>query len=171
MRLAAMALIGLFGLLAALLGAAEPARADAPPQSDEPSVERWSADPRLWLALIEWRQRLRLELKSSRELCTAGTLTEISWQISGGTPPYELQVEGTPVNVDTDNIRINCGALSEAEAADEEAALAAKRVTRGGDGLQRRAAGGGARCDTGAGAAGANPAQLRVAFRDRGGCG
>ena len=129
MRVAALALIGLLGLLAALLGAAGPAQADAPPDAGEPSVERWSADPRLWLALIEWRQRLRLELESSRELCTAGTLTEISWQIAGGKPPYKLQVEGTPVNADADNIRINCGALSEAEAADEDGELVTKRVT------------------------------------------
>ena len=129
MRVAAVALIGLIALLAALLGAARPAHADAPPDAGDPPVERWSADPRLWLALIEWRQRLRLELASSRELCTAGTLTEISWQISGGTPPYSLQVEGAPVNADTDNIRINCGVLSEAEATDEDAALAAKRIS------------------------------------------
>ena len=119
----------LLALCAALHGAAGLAHADAPPESDAPPTERWSADPRLWLALIEWRQRLRLELASSRELCTAGTLTEISWQISGGKPPYELQVEGTSVNADADNIRINCGALTEAEAANEDAALAAKRVT------------------------------------------
>ena len=129
MRVAAMALIGLIALLAALPGAAGPAHADAPPDADAPATERWSADPRLWLALIEWRQRLRLELASSRELCTAGTLTEVSWQIAGGKLPYELQVAGSPVNADADNIPINCGALSEAEAADEEAALAAKRIT------------------------------------------
>ena len=129
MRLAAMALIVLFALFAALLGAAGPAQADAPPAPDEPPVQRWSADPRLWLALIEWRQRLRLELESSRELCTAGTLTEISWQISGGKPPYKLQIEGSPANADAETIRINCGALTKAEAADEDAALAAKRVT------------------------------------------
>ncbi len=129
MRVAALALIGLLGLFAALLGATGPAHADTPPDAGEPSAERWSADPRLWLALIEWRQRLRLQLESSRELCTAGTLTEISWQIAGGKPPYKLQVAGSPVNADADNIRINCGALSEAEAADEDAALAAKRVT------------------------------------------
>ena len=125
MRLA-LVLIGLF---AALPGATGPAQADAPPDAGEPLVERWSADPRLWLALIEWRQRLRLELASSRELCTAGTLTEVSWQIAGGKPPYQLQVEGTPVDADADNIRINCGALAEAEAVDEDAALAAKRIT------------------------------------------
>ncbi len=143
MRVAAMALIGLLGLFAALLAATGPAHADAPPDAGEPSVERWSADPRLWLALIEWRQRLRLQLASSRELCTAGTLTEISWQIAGGKPPYELQVEGTPVNVDADNIRINCDALTEAEAADEEAALAAKRISAvvtDSRGVQREAA-------------------------------
>ena len=129
MRVAALALIGLLGLFAALHGAVGPARANGPPESDDLPAERWSADPRLWLALIEWHQRLRLELASSRELCTAGTLTEVSWEISGGTPPYSLQVEGTSVNADADNVRINCGALSEAEAADEDAALAAKRVS------------------------------------------
>ena len=130
MRLAHLAAaVVLVGLLTGLLGAAGPARADGPPESSEPPAERWSADPRLWLALIEWRQRLRLELASSRELCTAGTLTEVSWQISGGKPPYALQVEGVPVDVDADNVRINCGARSEAEAADEDASLAAKRVT------------------------------------------
>ena len=83
-------------------------------------------DPRLRRGLAE---RLTLELESSRELCTAGTLTEVSWQISGGKPPYALQIEGVPVDVDADNARINCGALSEAEAADENGELAAKRIT------------------------------------------
>ena len=130
MRVAHLAAaVVLIGLLTGLLGAAGLARADEPPGEGEPPAERWSADPRLWLALIEWRQRLRLELESSRELCTAGTLTEISWQISGGTPPYSLEIEGSPVAADADNARINCGALSEAEAADEEAALAAKRIS------------------------------------------
>ena len=109
MRLAAA--VALIGLFAGLLGAAGLARADAPPESDEPPAERWSLDLRLWLALFEWRQRLRLELTSSRELCTAGTLTEISWQISGGKPPYTLQVDGSPVAADAENVRINCGAL------------------------------------------------------------
>ncbi len=85
-----------------------------------------SLDPRLRRGLAE---RLTLELESSRELCTAGTLTEVSWQISGGKTPYSLQAEGASVDVDADNARINCGALSEAEAADEDAALAAKRIT------------------------------------------
>ena len=73
--------------------------------------------------------RLSLALESSRELCTAGTLTEISWQISGGSAPYALSMENSAVDVSADNVRINCGALTEAEATDAEAALAAKRIT------------------------------------------
>ena len=86
---------------------------------------------------------LDLELQSSRELCTAGTLTEISWQISGGVAPYKLSIEGAAVDVDADNLRINCGALTEAEAADEKAALAAKTVSAvvtDSRGVQRQAA-------------------------------
>ena len=86
---------------------------------------------------------LHLELRSSRELCTAGTLTEVSWTISGGVAPYELTVEGAEVDLDADNIRINCGALTEAEAGDAEAALAAKTasaVVTDSRGVQRRAA-------------------------------
>ena len=73
--------------------------------------------------------RLSLALESSRELCTAGTLTEISWQISGGSAPYALSVENSAVDVSADNVRINCGALTETEAADAETALAAKTIT------------------------------------------
>ena len=54
---------------------------------------------------------LDLKLESSRELCTAGTLTEVSWEISGGVAPYELSIEGAEVGLDADNIRINCGPL------------------------------------------------------------
>ena len=87
----------------------------------------WS--PTYPLTLSNQPERLTLELESSRELCTAGTLTEIMWKISGGSAPYALSVDNSTVDVSADNVRINCGALSAAEAADEEAALAAKRVT------------------------------------------
>ena len=87
----------------------------------------WS--PLYPLTLSNQPERLALELESSRELCTAGTLTEVSWKISGGSAPYALSVENSAVDVSADNARINCGALSEAEAADEDAALAAKQVT------------------------------------------
>ena len=85
---------------------------------------------------------LTLELQSSRNLCTAGTLTEVSWQIAGGTPPYMLSVEGETVNADAESHRINCGALTEAEATDENAALTAKQITAtvtDSRGIQRKA--------------------------------
>ena len=72
---------------------------------------------------------LTLELQSSRNLCTAGTPTEISWGIAGGMPPYTLSIEGETVDADAESHRINCGALTEAEATDEGAALVAKRVS------------------------------------------
>ena len=111
-------------LFAALLGPSSyrmggTARADVPPQ---PELRR--AEP--WLMLAA-QPRFTLWLTSSRELCTAGTLTEISWRISGGSAPYTLSIEDSAVDVSAENIRINCGALSEAEAAD--AALAARRIT------------------------------------------
>ena len=119
LRLAALVL----ALLAALLGSAgEQIRADAPPAPDLPRAEPW-------LTLPAPPPRLALTLESSRELCTAGTLTEISWQISGGFAPYALSVENSPVDVSADNVRVNCGALTEAEAGDAEAALAARRIT------------------------------------------
>ena len=87
----------LLALAAALLWAAGGTSAEG-------SIEWWAdgrpAFPPLYLAL-----------ESSRELCTAGTLTEISWKITGGVAPYTLSIEGEAVDVDADNIRINCGAL------------------------------------------------------------
>ena len=118
MRRAAASLILLAALLWAAAGAA---RAAAPPPQPLRAAEPWltlAAQPRFTLAL-----------ESSRELCTAGTLTEISWQISGGSAPYRLTIEGEPVDPNADNIRINCGPLTETEAADEQTALAAKTIT------------------------------------------
>ncbi len=54
---------------------------------------------------------LTLELSSSRELCTAGTLTELSWTISGGIPPYSLTIDGQPVDAEADSHRVNCGPI------------------------------------------------------------
>ena len=84
---------------------------------------------------------LTLELRSSRELCTAGTPTEVSWEIAGGTPPYALTIGGETVDLGADNVRVNCGALTEAEADDTDAALEPKRVTAtvtGSRGVQRK---------------------------------
>ena len=54
---------------------------------------------------------LTLELTSSRDLCTANTLTELSWTISGGIPPYTLTIDGETVNPDAESHRANCGAI------------------------------------------------------------
>ena len=109
-------------LFAALLWqAGTTARADAPPPP-----ELRQAEP--WLTLRE-APRFSLWLTSSRDLCTAGTPTEISWNITGGSAPYRLTIEGEAVDPAAENIRINCGALTETEAAAADAALAARRIT------------------------------------------
>ena len=55
---------------------------------------------------------LTLELSSSRELCTAGTLTELRWTITGGVPPYTLTIEGESVDPEAAPHRVNCGPLT-----------------------------------------------------------
>ena len=54
---------------------------------------------------------LMLELSSSRELCTANTLTELRWQISGGRPPYTLTIDGETVDSEAESYRVNCGPI------------------------------------------------------------
>ena len=54
---------------------------------------------------------LALELSSSRELCTANTLTELSWIISGGIPPYTLSIDGETVAANAESHRVNCGPI------------------------------------------------------------
>ncbi len=54
---------------------------------------------------------LMLELTSSRELCTAGTLTELSWTITGGKPPYTLTIDGQAVDAEAESHRVNCGPI------------------------------------------------------------
>ena len=54
---------------------------------------------------------LTLALTSSRELCTANTLTELSWQIAGGQPPYTLTIDGETVDAAAESQRANCGPL------------------------------------------------------------
>ena len=56
---------------------------------------------------------LTLELTSSRELCTANTLTELSWTITGGKPPYTLTIDGQAVDAEAASHRVNCGPLNE----------------------------------------------------------
>ncbi len=54
---------------------------------------------------------LVLELSSSRELCTANTLTELSWMITGGKPPYTLTIDGEMVAANAESHRVNCGPI------------------------------------------------------------
>ena len=55
---------------------------------------------------------LTLTLTSSRDTCTANTLTELSWEITGGKPPYTLTIEGDEVDANAESYRANCGAIS-----------------------------------------------------------
>ena len=54
---------------------------------------------------------LALALASSSELCTANTLAELSWTISGGKAPYTLTIDGETVDPEADSHRVNCGSL------------------------------------------------------------
>jgi hypothetical protein len=54
---------------------------------------------------------LTLSLESSRTLCTANTLTELRWTITGGIPPYTLTIEGEQVDLSAESQRVNCGPL------------------------------------------------------------
>ena len=56
---------------------------------------------------------LTLKLTSSRQLCTAGTLTQVSWIISGGTPPYALMINGEEVAAAAPHALASCGAMVE----------------------------------------------------------
>ncbi len=72
---------------------------------------------------------LTLALTSSRELCTANTLTELSWQIAGGQPPYTLTIDGQTVNTEADSHRANCGAIPTDPEAGEPVANPTKTFT------------------------------------------
>ena len=45
------------------------------------------------------------------DLCTANTLTELSWTIAGGRPPYTLTIDGETVDANAESHRANCGAI------------------------------------------------------------
>ena len=64
-----------------------------------------------WAPAAAQADPLTLELSSSRELCTANTLTELSWTIAGGRPPYTLSIDGETVDANAESHRANCGPL------------------------------------------------------------
>ena len=73
---------------------------------------------------------LTLELTSSRELCTANTLTELSWTIAGGRPPYTLSIDGETVDANAESHRANCGALIDRPADRRAAAQSDQRPSQ-----------------------------------------
>ena len=54
---------------------------------------------------------LRLELKSQRLWCTAGTLVRVDWEAGGGELPYAVTVQGEPMSTHVGTTRVDCGAL------------------------------------------------------------
>ena len=54
---------------------------------------------------------LTLNMVSSRELCTEGTLTEVSWFANGGAGSLSLQINGEPVAELDGTDKVNCGLI------------------------------------------------------------
>lgn len=70
------------------------------------------------VALLAWvgaasaaqpAEPLTLEIEHLRPRCTSGTLTEVSWNIRGGVPPYALSINGEAVDPGASSARIPCG--------------------------------------------------------------
>ena len=72
----------------------------------------WATGRTITVELARPYPPLTLELSSSRELCTANTLTELTWKIAGGKPPYTLTIEGESVDPEAESHRANCGPLT-----------------------------------------------------------
>ena len=53
---------------------------------------------------------LTLSLEADSEVCTAGSLTEVRWEISGGAEPYEATLNGQPVDTPSGATTAACGA-------------------------------------------------------------
>ncbi len=53
---------------------------------------------------------LELEVTASRALCTTGSVTDVSWTIRGGVAPYELAINGQPIDSSASFARITCAA-------------------------------------------------------------
>ena len=54
---------------------------------------------------------LTLTITAERSECTAATLNPVTWEISGGTPPYTLTVAGEAVDAAADGLNVTCGSL------------------------------------------------------------
>ena len=53
---------------------------------------------------------LELEVTASRALCSAGSVTDVSWTIRGGVAPYALAIDGQTVDSNASFGRVTCAA-------------------------------------------------------------
>ena len=53
---------------------------------------------------------LTLHLEADSRVCTAGSFTEVRWEISGGVEPYEATLNGQSVEAPSGGVTIACGA-------------------------------------------------------------
>ena len=72
----------------------------------------WTEGETVQASITSLYPPLILELTSSRQLCTANTLTELTWEITGGKPPYTLTIDGQAVDPEAESHRVNCGPLT-----------------------------------------------------------
>ncbi len=86
-------------------------RSGGPAQAEAPHAAAAPDDALVTTEFLLPVPPLTLELTSSRELCTANTLTELSWEIAGGLPPYTLTIDGEMVDAAAESHRANCGPL------------------------------------------------------------
>ncbi len=91
---------------------------DSPERSDAGTwLYSWPETELQWTAGTAVEAQLKvyapltLDLTSSRDLCTANTLTELSWEIAGGMPPYTLTIEGETVDAEAESHGVNCGPI------------------------------------------------------------
>ena len=82
---------------------------------------------------------LTLTVTAERSECTAETLNPVTWEISGGTPPYTLTVDGAPVDAGAESATVICGALSEGATEARGTIWASVRDSAGGTAMARAA--------------------------------
>ena len=57
---------------------------------------------------ISAEEPLSISISSSRQSCSVGTHTEVSWRITGGAAPYQLVVNGATVDPDLTSQQVLC---------------------------------------------------------------
>ena len=92
----------LLALAAALLLAANAARADAPTESENQTAESVFTESvpealRSWFGPDTLPPRLTLTLSTEGDRCAETGFAEIYWRVSGSVPPYEIVVDGQQV--------------------------------------------------------------------------